>query len=159
MAYAPVTNAEYALFNPKFGYPAGHEEYPVVNVTLADCQAYCEWLGQNDKVHTYRLPSEEEWILAAGHMPKDVKMNSDHVERGLTSVLAYAQTTGACGGIDFWGNSWEWTTTTNAEGLYIVKGGSWDSSRDACRSEYSDDVREADGKYANVGFRVVRVDK
>ena len=159
VAYAPVTNAEYALFNPKFGYPAGHEEYPVVNVTLADCQAYCEWLGQNDKVHTYRLPSEEEWILAAGHMPKDVKMNSDHVERGLTSVLAYAQTTGACGGIDFWGNSWEWTTTTNAEGLYIVKGGSWDSSRDACRSEYSDDVREADGKYANVGFRVVRVDR
>ena len=33
-----------------------------------------------------------------------------------------------------------------------------DSSRDACRSEYSDDVREASGKYANVGFRVVRVD-
>lgn len=86
-------------------------------------------------------------------------MNSDYVERGLTSVLAYAQTTGACGGIDFWGNSWEWTTTTNDQGLYVVKGGSWDSSREACRSEYSDDVREADGRFANVGFRVVRVDR
>ena len=42
--------------------------------------------------------------------------------------------------------------------VYIVKGGSWDSSRDACRSEYSDDVRDASGKYTNVGFRVVRVD-
>ena len=159
VGYAPVTNAEYALFDPTFTYPAGHEDFPVVNVTLAECQAYCEWLGKDDAVHAYRLPSEEEWILAAGHMPKDVKMNSDYVERGLTSVLAYAQTTGACGGIDFWGNSWEWTTTTNDQGLYVVKGGSWDSSRDACRSEYSDDVREADGRFANVGFRVVRVDR
>lgn len=159
VGYAPVTNAECALFDPTFTYPAGHEDFPVVNVTLAECQAYCEWLGKDDAVHAYRLPSEEEWILAAGHMPKDVKMNSDHVERGLTPVLAYAQTTGACGGIDFWGNSWEWTTTTNDQGLYVVKGGSWDSSRDACRSEYSDDVREADGRFANVGFRVVRVDR
>ena len=92
-------------------------------------------------------------------MPKDVKMNSDHVERGLTAVDAYAETTGACGGIDFWGNSWEWTSTQNAAGEYIVKGGSWDSSRDACRSEYSDDARDGAGQYANVGFRVVRVDR
>ena len=39
-----------------------------------------------------------------------------------------------------------------------MKGGSWDSSRDACRSEYSDDARDGAGQYANVGFRVVRVD-
>lgn len=43
--------------------------------------------------------------------------------------------------------------------LSIVKGGSWDSSRDACRTEYSDDAREASTGYANVGFRVVRVDR
>lgn len=72
---------------------------------------------------------------------------------------AYAETTGACGAIDFWGNSWEWTSTQNAAGEYIVKGGSWDSSRDACRSEYSDDARDGAGQYANVGFRVVRVDR
>ena len=107
-------------------------------------------MGSKDELHAYRLPTEEEWILAAGHMPKDVKMNSDYVEKGLTAVDAYAETTGACGGIDFWGNSWEWTSTQNTAGLYIVKGGSWDSSRDACRSEYSDDVRDASGKYANV---------
>ena len=97
-------------------------------------------------------------IPEAGHMPKDVRMNSDHVEKGLTAVDAYAETTGACGGIDFWGNCWEWTSAQNAAGQYIVKGGSWDSSRDACRSEYSDDARDASGRYANVGFRVVRVD-
>lgn len=92
-------------------------------------------------------------------MPKDVSMNSNFVEKGLTPVDAYSQSVGNCGGIDFWGNCWEWTTTQNAAGLYIVKGGAWDSPRDSCRSEYSDDAREADKGYANVGFRVVREKK
>ena len=159
VAYAPLTNKEYAMYKTDFTYPAGQDNYPVVNVSYDEAVAYCEWLSAQDAKHGYRLPTEEEWILAAGHMPKDVKMNSDHVEKGLTAVDAYAETTGACGGIDFWGNSWEWTSTQNAAGQYIVKGGSWDSSRDACRSEYSDDARDGNGKYANVGFRVVRIDK
>ena len=52
-------------------------------------------------------------------MPKDASMNSGHVESGLTAVNAYNQTTGACGGIDFWGNCWEWTSSTDADGLYV----------------------------------------
>ncbi len=159
IAYAPVRNSEYAAFKKDFTYPEGQDDYPVVGITYADAVAYCLWLSNLDSKHEYRLPTEEEWILAAGHMPKDVSMNSDHVERGLTAVDAYAQTTGACGGIDFWGNCWEWTSTTNAQGEYIVKGGSWDSSRDACRSEYSDDARNGSKGYANVGFRVVRIDR
>ena len=75
---------------------------------------------------------------------------------GVVQVDAYSQTTGACGGIDFWGNCWEWTSSTDAGGLYIVKGGSWDSDRDDCRSEKSDVVRDGAQGYANVGFRVVR---
>jgi formylglycine-generating enzyme required for sulfatase activity len=72
---------------------------------------------------------------------------------------AYKQTTGACGGIDFWGNCWEWTTSTDENGLNIIKGGSWDSSRDDCRTEKSDVSRDGSKGYANVGFRVVRVDR
>ena len=159
IGYAPVRNSEYAAFDKEFTYPQGQDNYPVVNISYADAVAYCQWLSKQDTKHEYRLPTEEEWILAAGHMPKDVSMNSDHVEKGLTAVDAYAQTTGACGGIDFWGNCWEWTSTTNSVGEYIVKGGSWDSSRDACRSEYSDDARNGTNGYANVGFRVVRVDR
>lgn len=159
VGYAPVTNAEYAAFNPAYTYAEGQDRYPVVNVSYDEAMAYCDWLGSQDAKHSYRLPSEYEWILAAGHMPKDVNMNANFVEKGLTSVDAYAASKGNCGGIDFWGNSWEWTSTQNASGQYIVKGGSWDSSRDACRSEYSDDARDASGRYANVGFRVVRVDR
>lgn len=159
IGYAPVRNTEYAAFKSGFTYPQGQGNYPVVNISYTDAEAYCQWLSSRDSKHLYRLPTEQEWILAAGHMPKDVSMNSDHVERGITAVDAYAQTTGACGGIDFWGNCWEWTSTTNTNNEYIVKGGSWDSSRDACRSEYSDDTRNGSVGYGNVGFRVVRVDR
>ena len=158
IGYAPVTNAEYAAFNPDFRYEAGQETYPVVNVTIAEASAYCEWLTSKDAEHIYRLPSDEEWILGAGHMPKDVVMNSGKVENGLTPVDAYKETTGACGGIDFWGNCWEWTSSTDANGQYIIKGGSWDSDRDDCRSEKSDVVRIGSNGYGNVGFRVVRTD-
>lgn len=158
IGYAPVTNAEYAVFREGFIYDTGKENYPVVNVTIAEVTAYCGWLTAHDNSHTYRLPTDEEWVLAAGHMPKDVSMNSGHVESGLTAVDAYSQTTGACGGTDFWGNCWEWTSSTDASGSYIVKGGSWDSERDDCRSEKSDVVRTGTLGYTNVGFRVVRVD-
>ncbi len=158
IGYTPVTNAEYAAFNTKFVYDNGEGNYPAVGISIEDAEAYCDWLTAKDSNHTYRLPSEEEWILAAGHMPKDVSMNSGYVERGLTAVDAYAQSKGACGGIDFWGNCWEWTSSTDKDGLYIIKGGSWDSKRDDCRSEKSDDVRNGAQGYANVGFRVVRVD-
>lgn len=158
IGYAPVTNAEYAVFREGFIYDTGKENYPVVNVTIAEVTAYCDWLTAHDNSHTYRLPTDEEWVLAAGHMPKDVSMNSGHVEPGMTAVDAYSQTTGACGGTDFWGNCWEWTSSTDASGSYIVKGGSWDSERDDCRSEKSDVVRTGTLGYANVGFRVVRVD-
>ena len=158
IGYAPVTNAEYAAFKTGFAYDRGKENYPVVNITIDDAKAYCDWLTAHDEKHIYRLPSEEEWILGAGHMPKDVAMNSDHIESGLTAVDAYNQSTGACGGVDFWGNCWEWTSTTDTNGLHIVKGGSWDSKRDNCRSEKSDDVRNGTQGYINVGFRVVRTD-
>ena len=158
IGYAPVTNAEYAAFKSDFTYEDGQDNYPVVNVTVEEATAYCDWLAQNDPTHSYRLPTDEEWILGAGHMPKDVLMNAGHVETGLTAVDAYSQTTGACGGIDFWGNCWEWTISTDAEGQYIIKGGSWDSERDDCRSEKSDVVRFGGQGYANVGFRVVRTD-
>ena len=156
IGYAPVTNAEYAAFNPDFSYDAGKDNYPAVNIPIAQVAAYCDWLTAQDGSHTYRLPTDEEWILAAGHMPKDVSMNSGYVESGLTAMDAYSQTTGACGGIDFWGNCWEWTSSTDINGMYIIKGGSWDSDRDDCRSEKSDVVRDGSQGYANVGFRVVR---
>ena len=158
IGYTPVTNAEYAAYNHNYSYEEGKDNSPVVNISVKDANNYCAWLTSKSCNFIYRLPSEEEWTLGAGHMPKDVEMNANHLEAGLTAVDAYKQSTGACGGIDFWGNCWEWTLSTDKEGQHIVKGGSWDSKRDDCRSERSEDVRNGTQGCYNVGFRVVRTD-
>ena len=168
----PVTNAEYAEFLRATGYPApanwldgtypeGEEALPVNFVSYADAQAYCAWLTEQDGVNTYRLPNESEWELAAGHMPKDADFNSG-VNDGRTPVEEYADVTrGAHGAVDFWGNVWEWTSTVRSESggstILGVKGGSWESERTDCRTEYREEGRDASMGYEDVGFRVIQV--
>ena len=168
----PVTNEEYAAYVEATGaqapsnwtdgaFPAGEEEYPVNFVSFEDAQAYCEWLTASDGFHLYRLPSESEWELAAGHMPKDADFNCG-VNDGRTPVEQYAGVTrGAHGAVDFWGNVWEWTSTarSQSDGVTIlgVKGGSWASERTDCRTEYRGEGRDASCGYEDVGFRVIMV--
>lgn len=164
IGYAPVTNEQYAVYNPTFTYALGHEKYPVVNITYDEAMGYCNWLAANDtEPHGYRLPTDYEWILAAGHMPKDVKMNTANEVGHLVSIDAplYSVPKGNCGGIFFWGNCWEWTKdeTYGGSNQYVVKGGAYDSSRDQCRTEYSADSRNGFQGYPNVGFRIVRIDR
>ncbi len=71
----PVTNRQFMAFLDATGYqpedttrflshwegvkiPAGMEEFPVVNVSQEDAQAYASWAGK-------RLPTEVEWQYAA----------------------------------------------------------------------------------------------
>lgn len=166
IAYTPVTNAEYATFVRASGHrapkhwggksvPAGLEEHPVVYVSYTDAVAYCKWMSEQSGV-TYRLPSEEEWELAAGHMPKDADFNSGEHD-STTPVTAYSGTLAACGAIDMWGNCWEWTTQ-KTRGSYAVKGGSWKSDRMNCRTENRDNLRKKSAAEADLGFRIIRED-
>lgn len=167
-----VTNEQYAQYINATGadapenwidgtYSSGEEQYPVNCVSYADAQEYCAWLTKNDENNTYRLPTESEWELAAGHMPKDADFNCG-VNDGRTSVYQYEDVTrGAHGAIDFWGNVWEWTSTVRNESgnetMYEVKGGAWNSDRTDCRTEYHGEIRTASQAYEDVGFRVVKV--
>ncbi len=170
MAYTPVTNEEYAKFVKETGakppkewkegsFPAGKEKHPVVNVSYADAQAYCKWLTKKDGKRLYRLPTEAEWEFGAGHMPKDADFNCGERD-GTSPVDAYAKTLGACGGIDFWGNCWEWTSSKQEKQgekeLFAVKGGAWNTPRTSCRTENRGEGRAPDKGYDNVTFRVVR---
>ena len=168
IAYAPVTNAEYSVFirdtdrkAPKDWcsgvMPAGKADHPVVNVSYSDAADYCAWLTKKDGKAVYRLPSEEEWEYAAGHMPKDADFNCGE-HKGTTPVGAYAETLSACGAVDMWGNCWEWTSTPlpDKKDVMTVKGGAWNSSRTECRTEQKGIGRDVSKGFDNVGFRIVR---
>lgn len=90
IAQFPVTNADYAAFvkatghkTPKYWkngeFPKGKEKHPVLWVSYADAKEYCAWLGEKDKKHSYRLPTEAEWEAAAGEAPKDAEFNFNGV--------------------------------------------------------------------------------
>ena len=91
-------------------------------------------------------------------MPKDADFNCGEGDT-ITSVDAFANTKGACGGIDFWGNCWELTATRHGEGGCAVKGGAFDSKRTECRTEARTESRKASTGYPNVTFRIVREDR
>ena len=165
----PVTNKEYAEFIKETGYKTpsnwnngtyqnGEDDFPVNYISYTDAEEYCKWLTAKDGKNTYRLPTESEWELAAGHMPKDADFNCG-VNDGRTSVNEYAdKTRGAHGAIDFWGNVWEWTSTQRENSNILgVKGGSWKSARTDCRTEYRKEGRNKDTGYDDVGFRVIQV--
>ena len=168
----PVTNSEYAEFIKEKKYKApsnwenkqyltGEDDYPVNYVSYNDAINYCNWLTSKDGVNTYRLPSESEWELAAGHMPKDADFNNNVID-GRVSVYKYdGITRGAHGAIDFWGNVWEWTSTIrstiNNINMLAVKGGSWKSDRTDCRTEHRKESRNDNECFDDVGFRVIQV--
>lgn len=150
----PVTAGEWAKFTKKT-VDEGQDKLPVTGVSIQDAERYCAYLTELDPAHVYRLPTEAEWELAAGHMPKDADFNCG-ADGKLVAVDKYAATKGACGGFDFWGNAWEWTSTTRGENGKAVKGGAYNTKRTECRTESRDEWRNPDKGYANVTFRVVR---
>ena len=105
----------------------------------------------------FRLPTEEEWEQAAGHMPKDAEFNCGANDI-LRPVTAYSGTLAACGAVDMRGNCREWTADRSGSSRK-VKGGFRDSGRMDCRMENRDNLRKANSGYPNVGFRIVREDK
>jgi formylglycine-generating enzyme required for sulfatase activity len=173
IGYTTVTNSDYSKFIRDTGkaapqswknsvMPKKKGNFPVTQISYYDALEYCAWLSKKDGSAVYRLPTEEEWEMAAGQIP-DANFNSGE-NKGLTPVTAYKKTLSASGAIDMWGNVWEWTSTPriNAAGkystiLFAVKGGAWNSSVTNCRTDYRNEARNPDSGYDNVGFRIVRV--
>lgn len=156
IAHTEVTNADYAKF--KTDWPLV-DDRPVVGVSYRDALAYCDWLTARDDGATYRLPTEEEWEIAAGHMPKDADFNARGEDGALSSVTAHEKTVAACGAVDMWGNCWEWTSTERGAGRRAVKGGAWSTPRTDCRTECRTFARKESAGHPDVGFRIVKESK
>jgi formylglycine-generating enzyme required for sulfatase activity len=134
--------------------PAGTPNDPVVDVTRADAEVYCAWLGK-------RLPSEAEWEKAArGTDGRVYAWGNDPPRCDLANYLAcgnrvepvetHSDVLGPYGTINQSGNVWEWTADYYAASYYasspaanphgpatgttwVIRGGSWDWEGHALR--------------------------
>ncbi len=136
----PISNALYHQFSKITGhYPPEHwngpepsraiQSHPVVGVSWNDTVAFCAWLSQALRTEV-RLPTEEEWLAAAGYgldgrkFPwgpewQDDQCNSrEFAFGGLTEVTRFPDGRSPVGCWDMLGNVWEWTSS-----LYTTEGG------------------------------------
>jgi formylglycine-generating enzyme required for sulfatase activity len=115
--------------------PPGLGRLPVVNVTFADAETFCQWKG-------VRLPSNDEWERAArgtderaypwgdvwrptanGFLAHTLERHRATQEE-LLSVTALAEGQSPSGACQMAGNVWEWVDG-GAEGKKHTRGGSW----------------------------------
>lgn len=185
-----VTNAEYAGFVRDANYEVpshwvrgqplpGQEEWPVVNVSPRDAEAFAAWRSKRDGV-TYRLPTEEEWEFAArsggeykAYPWGDSWQDNRAVVKEATPqpVGTYPDGRDKWGVVDLIGNAWEWTSSkasiyngaaeipSASKEWVVARGGSYASDpkdRQIPVSATYRDWFQPTLRHANFGFRLVR---
>ena len=142
------------------GLPAGDRDasqLPASNISLAQAQAYAQWLSSASG-YTYRLPSDAEWMHAA-HAGGGWKQSPDSNcippsagdDNSGGPISALGREPNPWGLVNMTGNVWEWVTSG---GGVIVRGGSYNSYWSDCTV---DSHRSNNGgAQKDVGFRVLR---
>jgi formylglycine-generating enzyme required for sulfatase activity len=157
---------------PDYGW--GHTGYPVISVTRAAAEAFCEWLSTKTG-KPYRLATEAEWLRAAQLAAGNGALGGDARDalawhRGNASARTHPvgqKKPDALGLFDVFGNVAEWVTTS--DGRLIARGGSFRDRPEAvgpdARSEQEESWNARDPQLPKsrwwlsdgpfVGFRVV----
>lgn len=158
---------------PDYGW--GHAGYPVISVTRAAAEAFCEWLSIRTGKR-YRLPTEAEWQHAAALAGGRESLAADDVNalawhRGNAESRTHpvaARKADRLGLFDLFGNAAEWVGTN--DGSLVARGGSFQDPPGhigpAARAVQSDAWNERDPQLPKsrwwlsdapfVGFRLVR---
>jgi len=177
----PVSQPEY-WDDPRFG--KSRRGYPVVGISWYEANAYCAWMTEGFQVSGFkfqawrdgevetldldpgalavRLPTEEEWMAAAGGGEGDRYPWGKWQEscantreggiRGTTPVAMYPAGQSSHGVWDMGGNVWEWMAFERGE--YSLRGGSWLNVREDARVAARYDVNPDYSNYL-IGLRVV----
>jgi formylglycine-generating enzyme required for sulfatase activity len=134
----PVTNANMLAFLEDTGREPGAKhldprlaDHPATDVSLADAEAFCAWLGDGA-----RLPTGDEWEALArgsegllfpwGDVFDAGRCNSADSGWGWTvPVTAHPQGASPFGAEQIAGNVWEWVAGGGADGWVSVRGGSY----------------------------------
>lgn len=81
-----------------FSHPV-YQDYPVVNITVAGAQLFCDWLNaeykkaypkESDAINAVRLPQEAEWVMVASAIGKYSKFpwQGEYFRNAQGSVMA-----------------------------------------------------------------------
>ena len=169
VAYFPVTNIQYELFDPlhaatRYAYRYRynpHDDARVVWVNWYDAWAFCAWLGIDSNGSYYRLPTEAEWVDACrASSVGEYFFGNDAWE--LDSFAKEPKGAGVVGRLvlhDVYGNVWEWCGDAYGveagEVERVMRGGHWRFDPEDCRSEFRTTM--GDTREPFLGFRVALV--
>ncbi len=151
----------------------GGDEQPVVKVSWYYAKAYCLWMSliesQGEKRDLFRLPTEKEWVWAAGRKggrkypwgSEDANYSRANYGKHVgttTSVGSYANGATPEGLYDMAGNVFEWCEDwydSEKKLSRVLHGGSWFSNPDylLCSARSYNHPETGDD---SIGFRVVR---
>lgn len=132
-----------------------YNDFPVVGVSFDLAEYYCLWKtmiedkkikGENSRMHTFRLPLEEEWEYVA---QKGEKSNKE-----FSSIIKKVKD-GSPNELDlfhFTDNVSEWVKSIREENRGVVRGGSW-SCENSILFRTIKDYNTTD---PSIGFRVVQ---
>ena len=157
---------------------ASEQERPVVKVSWRDASAYAAWLSRKTG-RTYRLPSDVEWVFAAGDRFTDdavadgdsrdpakrwlaqyeMELARDNPDKDVRPVGSFG--VNAHGLADMGGNVWEWTETCYRRAMLDAAGAETGAASVNCgvrvvagrhRSYMTDFVRDARSGGCAVGI-------
>lgn len=197
LGQGPLTVAEYAAFyeddayasrahwsSAGFGWRAARSitqprgwgaqresvELPVVGLSWWEAEAYCNWLSTRTS-GTWRLPTEVEWLIAAGGdpaafpwgaaPPTRAHANFDRRIGGPSIAGAHGLGSGPFGHHDLAGNVWEWCADDlgldeAGEPLRAWRGASWARPAENLRAGVRH-VARARARGGYLGCRIARV--